>query len=189
MSSSSSRPAISTPERRVAQRRGTSTTSQGPSSQTSVTDARPALAESAAESSNGVAAVQEQFSRLNVSEGSRNALFVGAGRPRPADLEPNALRCPFCSTYASNGPARGLMRHISCRHAGRLIDDSARQLLSALERGVCPASGCGALRPISSRVCSRCACSAPARPLIAGDRVPAQRQRQQNALAPAGEPT
>ena len=43
------------------------------------------------------------------------------------------LRCPFCPRYTTEGQARGLMRHINCKHGGSGINVEARMLLS-LER-------------------------------------------------------
>jgi len=73
------------------------------------------------------------------------------------------------------------MRHVACAHAGRRMDENARDLFNGLERGICTNSNCGALRMFSG-CCHRCRCSAPPRAIREGDRVPS------NAAAPLADP-
>ena len=65
--------------------------------------------------------------------------------PPVLDQQPSLRRCPFCTGFASRGPVRGLMLHISSRHAGNILNDSARASLTGLDKGMC--TNCGALRP------------------------------------------
>lgn len=82
-----------------------------------------------------------------------------------------ALRCPLCTGFSTRGPARGLIVHLTRRHAGATLSESACELLHGLERGICPKEGCGALRMFSSSSCSRCRCKDIPRPLRIGDRI------------------
>ena len=46
--------------------------------------------------------------------------------PAPVpDQQPSLRRCPFCTGFASRGPVRGLMLHLSSKHVGSTVDDSA----------------------------------------------------------------
>ena len=103
------------------------------------------------------------------------------------------LRCPFCTGFATRGPARGLMCHLTCRHAGAALTEVACDQLRGLERGVCCGQGCGALRLLTSRSCARCSESSPPRPVRVGDIVAAVAPGTAGGGAvrepePAGEP-
>ena len=113
---------------------------------------------------------------LRLSEREPEPAVFAVPAPAPADLATNALRCPFCTRYSTTGAARGLMRHITCAHAGQIIDERARHTLAALERGLCTNSSCGCIRAFSSRICLRCRTSDPPRPIMVGDTVVAPSQ-------------
>ena len=78
---------------------------------------------------------------------------------------------------------RGLMLHISSRHAGRVVDDTMRANLSGLDRGMCVS--CGGLRPTTSSTCHRCGCAGPPRSVRVGDVIQGT-ARQEAHLTAAG---
>ena len=63
------------------------------------------------------------------------------------------------------------------------MDDSARAILTGLDRGMC--TSCGGLRPFNSSLCHRCGCSGPPRPVCTGDRIQGT-ARQEAHLIVAG---
>ena len=94
--------------------------------------------------------------------------------PPPPEIHEigRVLRCPFCPRYSTEGQARGLMRHLNCKHAGATIDSHARVMLQALDRGICCNSDCKALRPLGSASCSYCRRCIAARRLVEGVVIP-----------------
>ena len=109
-------------------------------------------------------------------EGTRSAVAGPAAAhleaPPPVELVAGArLCCPFCTRYSTAGRARGLMRHITCAHPNAIIDERARALFCAIERGICPVAGCGSMRMFTSARCPKCSSTTPARPAQVGDVV------------------
>ena len=80
------------------------------------------------------------------------------------------------------------MRHVTCGHAGRKIDEHARVLFHALGRGICTNTSCQCLRPLSSIQCHRCARSEPARPITTEDSIP-RRDASTNEEPPPDPPS
>ena len=72
-----------------------------------------------------------------------------------SDARAGRLTCPFCDSF-SGSTASGLMRHLSCMHAGHQLGDDGVIHLTALRRGVCESPGCGFSRRFGDRHCSRC---------------------------------
>ena len=60
------------------------------------------------------------------------------------------------STSPSQSRSMSQPRPKSCAHAGRPIGPDERRRLASIERGVCPAEGCGALRAFSTGAGRRC---------------------------------
>ena len=79
------------------------------------------------------------------------------------------LRCPLCTGYTTKGPTRGLMAHLTWKHFGQCLPEPACVVLRGLDRGMCCGEGCGAVRPIASRLCPRCSNTRPPRRLEEGD--------------------
>jgi hypothetical protein len=63
------------------------------------------------------------------------------------------------------------MKHITCCHAGELIDEPLRQLLVAVERVTCTDVHCGGFRRMGSRNCNRCDQATTVRPPQIGDTI------------------
>ena len=78
---------------------------------------------------------------------------------------------------------RGLMLHLSSKYAGSTVDDSARAVLTGLDRGMC--TNCRGIRPFQSSICYRCGCAGPPRLVQVGDIVQGT-VRQEAHLAAAG---
>ena len=66
--------------------------------------------------------------------------------PTPAFPRDPLLRCPLCTGYTRRGASRGLTAHLSWRHQGDSLSETACEVLRGLDRGVCCGEGCGALR-------------------------------------------
>ena len=80
------------------------------------------------------------------------------------DARGGCIACPLCDTFRGKSAA-GLMRHLSCSHAGESLGDTATVHLATLHRGMCITPGCGAFRRFGVKHCSRCNCSTGIRPL------------------------
>ena len=89
----------------------------------------------------------------------------------PGNSEVPRVRCPWCTF--SSGTSGGMVRHISCRHEGSMIDDTSCSFLVGLGKGCC--LSCGALRSLAGHFFSRCRTSIGTRPPISGDLIRAPR--------------
>ena len=116
-------------------------------------------------------------------EGSQviDALFIDPGVPivlspdinvgGPAASADPLLRCPLCTGYGARGLSRNLISHLTVSHHGECLPEVACEVLRGLDRGTCCGEGCGGLRLISSKCCSRCSNRQPPRRLQAGDKI------------------
>ena len=112
---------------------GTAASQQSPS-----TSAAAALLVSASSRSDTVADEHAEI-RRSVLDGVRSGL----------------IGCPLCQDFRGKSAA-GLMRHLSCSHAGERLGESSVVHLAALHRGVCVSPGCRAFRRFGAGHCSRC---------------------------------
>ena len=60
----------------------------------------------------------------------------------PIHREPPRVQCPWCSS--SSTASGGIVRHISARHEGRIIEENGRYVFHGFGKGCC--LSCGALR-------------------------------------------
>ena len=77
------------------------------------------------------------------------------------------FNCPWCDF--SSRVTSGLMCHITRRHEGAILDDTATAYFHGLGRGTCAC--CGTFRDMRSRTCHRCASSGVPRAVQTGDSV------------------
>ena len=130
-----------------------------------------AAAASSADASNALAsdAIDEMMGEATPGGAAPSALQA---EPPAAVVRGGVVGCPLCSRYRTRSGTRGLMRRITYSHAGRIVNDGARQLLHSLGRGMCTNVGCSAIRAFSSGACPRCRFGPPPRPLAEGDCIP-----------------
>ena len=152
----------------------------------------PQLPEPLAAGESGIGARDSQDNTGDMPAESAPAQSFQAPMPTPPLAVPGQLSCPFCSTYSTRGPTRGLMCHITCRHQGCVIDERARIVLSALERGMCADSDCGSMRICNASRCPRCpkcGSSSPPRPILVGDVVGGRQAATTELDATLSEPS
>ena len=95
--------------------------------------------------------------------------------PAPAASFPGGvITCTLCQQEFVHG-APGFMRHLTCAHAGCIVDDDMLGLLRSLQRAVCSNTACGGFRRIGMNQCNLCRRSTVPRPIQAGDVIPGPR--------------
>ena len=99
-----------------------------------------------------------------------DSMPVGPHTPAVTErqLPPN-LECPLCTSYRAQSCARGLVRHLKCRHAGHQLGERGAAVLRGLDRGIC--TGCSGLRSVWGKQCWTCGLVAPPRVACASDKV------------------
>ena len=135
---------------------------------------------------------------MSSADGAAAALVAPAGDGDPRVVQQAAVativdgdghfRCPWCRAATAN--ERGLIGHVNRSHAGALLTAPICAAFGVLGRGACP--GCGHLRTtlgVSGRQCPSCKTSRVARPLQAGDRIPARAAAAAGGVVAPADPT
>ena len=86
------------------------------------------------------------------------------------------ITCTLCQQEFVHGYIPLFMRHLTCAHAGDIVDDDMLGLLRSLQRVVCTNTACGGFRRIGMRQCNLCRRTTVHRPIQAGDVIPGQIQ-------------
>ena len=86
----------------------------------------------------------------------------------PGPWADGRLHCPLCPDV-SYAETPSLMRHLTSRHAGAVVDEEMVALLRALDRGVCSDNLCQGFRRVGTRQCNRCGATTRLRPPKQGD--------------------